>query len=310
MDIEKLIPEFLREFEKRSKRERNYVSNNTLRTYQINLLRFVIFLKENNIKTNIKRIKEKDIIKFINHLVDKQLSPATRNQIISTLKSFFKWTMKNYVLGNNPVKEIKTAYQPRKEAKHFTDEDYNKFIVYLDKECGINQIIFRTLLQTGMRASELIQLNVEDVIFEKDKMLITVKKGKGNKKRIIPFKIVNKDGKENTENLKLYNLLKHRIRNRLKDETEDKIAVFISNKRKRITYQGLNAKFKSLMKKINLQDKGYSLHTFRHTFAMRLLRKKTRLKVVQTLLGHEDPVTTIRIYDHTTIKEIEEGNAF
>lgn len=310
MDIEKLIPEFLREFEKRSKRERNYVSNNTLRTYQINLLRFVIFLKENKINTNVKKITEEDIIKFINYLVDKKLSPASRNQIIATLKSFFKWTMKNYALDLLPVKEIKTAYQPRKEAKYFTNEDYNKFIMYLDKKGGIDQLIFRTLLQSGIRASELVSLNIEDIIFEKDKVLIKVKKGKGNKERILPFRIINENTSENNENLKLYNLLWFYIKNRKRNEIDDKETLFISNHKRRITYQGLHKRFMILMKKLDLEDKGYVVHSLRHTCAYKFLKNNINLKVLQKFLGHDDFLTTMRIYSHTSIKELEEANVF
>lgn len=309
MDIERIIPKFLEEFEKRSKRERNYVSSNTLKTYKINLLRFVIFLKENNIDTNIKRITEEDIIRFINHLVDKQLSPATKNQIVATLKSFFKWIVKNYSI-ENPTKEIKSAYQPRKEAKFFTDEDYNLFVAYLDKKGGLNQVIFRTLLQTGMRASELIGLDIGDITLEKNKFFIKILKAKGGKERIIPFLIMNEDRTENKENLKLYNLLKHHIKNRTKEESKDELSLFISNRRKRITYQGLHVKFDKTMKKLNLQDKKYSLHTCRHSCAKKLLENNVRLKVVQIFLGHEDPVTTARIYDGTTLDEIMKSNKF
>lgn len=310
MDIGSLILRFIEDFNKQSKREKNYVSNNTLKTYQINLFKFIEFLRKSNIDTNIKKITEEHIITFINELVDKKLSPATRNQYISTLKSFFKWASKSYSIKKNPVKEVKTAYQTRKEAKYFTTEDYNSFISFIDKIGGINQLIFRTLLQTGMRANELISLNIDNITFEKDMFLIKVIKGKGNKERVLPFRITNEDMSENKENLKLYNLLWTYIKNRKKDDCDEKEALFISNRKERITYQGLNKKFKILMKKLNLRDKKYSLHTCRHTCAKRLLENNARLKVVQIFLGHEDPITTLRIYDHCDLKEIAEINKF
>ncbi|OGF56004.1 MAG: hypothetical protein A2452_11120 [Candidatus Firestonebacteria bacterium RIFOXYC2_FULL_39_67] len=309
MYIENLITKYLEEFEKRSKRDKDYVSQNTIKAYNINLQKFLIFLKENKYETNVKKIKEDCINRYINELVDKKLSPASRNQRISTLKSFFKWARKYYDI-KNPMVEIRCAYQPRKEASFISKEDCIKILTHIDKVGGINQVLFRTLLQSGMRASEIIGLDIPDITFEKDGMFIRVLKGKGNKQRILPFRTTNSDSSENRENLKLYNLLKTYIRNRKKQEVDDKNALFISTHGRRITYTGLNKKLSRLLKKVTLQHKKYSLHTFRHTRGKILMENGARIKILQKFLGHEDPVTTIRIYDHTSIEEISNANKF
>src|ERR1035437_9401417 len=108
MRLEKIIPEFLQEFKDRSNRERNYVSLNTLKTYGGNLNMFLSFLKENKLDTNIKKITEDHVLRFMNTMIDRKLAPASRNQNISTLRSFFKWAKKYYKI-ESPIKEIKCA---------------------------------------------------------------------------------------------------------------------------------------------------------------------------------------------------------
>lgn len=309
MYIETIIPKFIEEFEKRSKREKNYVSQNTIKTYSANLQKYLLFLKKNKYEMNIKKITEDDIIIYVNELVDKKLAPATRNQIISTLKSFFKWGKKYYQI-KNPMIDVRCAYQQRKEARYISDPDIKLILSYIDKKGGVLQVITRTLVQSGLRASELIYLNIKDIKFEKDGMAICVRKGKGNKERTLPFCIVNENGTENTENLKLYNILKSYIRKRNNSGIGEKEALFVSNYNKRITYQGLHKKFLSLMTKLKLLEKGYTLHSCRHFCAVKLLKSKARLKVIQVFLGHSDPLSTLRIYDHVSISEIAEINKF
>src|SRR3989339_462048 len=182
MYIENLITKYLEEFEKRSKRDKDYVSQNTIKAYNINLQKFLIFLKENKYETNVKKIKEDCINRYINELVDKKLSPASRNQRISTLKSFFKWARKYYDI-KNPMVEIRCAYQPRKEASFISKEDCIKILTHIDKVGGINQVLFRTLLQSGMRASEIIGLDIPDITFEESEFVVL----NGNILCLFPF---------------------------------------------------------------------------------------------------------------------------
>ena len=310
MKLEKMIPTFLEDFEQKSKMVKNYVSLNTLKAYKLNLDMFHRYLIENNKGTSLNVINERDIVQFINNLIEQGKSPSTRNQIVSTLKSLHRFARKKYKLQNNPFIEIQSAYQKRKEAKYISDEDYEYLLAEIDKKGGIDQIIFRVLLQSGIRASELIGLNNNDVVFENGHMIIKIMNGKGNKSRELPFVVTNEDGTENKENLKLRNFLKTLI-NSNKKETPNEKALFVSNFKKRLSYQGLNAKYKRWMKKLKLAEKNYTLHSCRHTMVRRLQKKGVGLHIIQAICGHSDPTVTQRVYGtHVTVEDIAKENKF
>ena len=309
MKIESLIPSFLASYSQESRMVRNYVSRNTLRAYENNLNSFVGFLSVSGKETSINSITDQSLTQFLNGLVEESKSPSTRNQIISSLRSFHKWARKKYKIKTNPFVDIKSAYNQQKEAKYISDEDRQYILSAVDKKGGIDQIIFRLLFRAGLRASELIALNNSSIQFKTTGFTVQVLSGKGNKSREIPFNTVNEDGTENKENLKLYNILKCHISINKKKYPEE--ALLVSNFKSRLTYQGLNAKFKRWMKKLRLTDKGYTLHSCRHTCVRQLQKIGIGIHIIQAICGHSDPIVTQRIYgSHVTLDDIAKQNRF
>ena len=310
MKIDRMIPGFLADYRQESHRVRNYVSQNTLKAYENNLNDFVVFLSGTGKGTGINAITDQSLTQFLNSLVEESKSPSTRNQIISSLRSFHKWARKKYKIKTNPFLDIKSAYDQHKEAKFISDEDRQYILSAVDKKGGIDQLIFRLLFQTGLRANELVSLNNKDISFEGTGMVIKVLNGKGNKSRELPFVITNEDGTENKENLKLYNILKCHINSNKKKYPEEE-ALLVSNFKSRLTYQGLNAKFKRWMKKLRLMDKGYHLHSCRHTCVRQLQKIGIGIHIIQSICGHSDPIVTQRIYgSHITLDDIAKHNRF
>lgn len=259
------------------KYEKNF-SDHTIINYKVDLKEFYKYLEGKN----IKEIDINDIRGYLKELYDKKYSPSSISRKVSSLKSYFKYLEAENKIKENPMALISN---PKKEKKLPTFLNYNdleKLLNTPDKETeeGIrDSLILELLYSTGIRVSELVNIEIKNINFEEHKILVL---GKGNKERYVYYG--SKCTKQIEEYLKVRNaktnyLLVNKHGNKLNERTVRKIIEETTKK------AGLT---------IHVTP-----HTLRHTYATHMLNEGADLKSVGDLLGHEN-LSTTQIYTHVS----------
>ncbi|MCL4385528.1 MAG: tyrosine-type recombinase/integrase, partial [Cyanobacteria bacterium] len=216
---------------------------------------------------------------------------------INILHHFFRFLHNSGYIKVNPAILIRPPRKRVKIPKVFNDIELEKFLsatehnIYtkFKKYSLRDKLIFTMFAYTGLRRTELINLNWNDINLG-NKYLI-VRKSKNKNQRIIPLhdKVLELLDKYLSERLPLKNN-----------------ALFIGNTCQRIHHNSLKNLFDRYIKITGLSGKGYTIHTLRHTFATRLLSKDVSLVNIKNLMGHKSLEST-QIYLHVTGKELEES---
>lgn len=267
--------------------EKKY-SENTISSYKRDLSKV-----DKYIKKNFKTLSKNDIQAYIQY-ISKEENSSSVSRNISTLKSFYKFLEINKYCKNNPVFTITNPKKRQKLPKVLSEEEVNKLLdINLNTDYDYrNKAMLELMYSSGLRVSELINLNVNDI----DLMNSTVRIfGKGSKERIVPL---NNYASEALKNYILYHratLFKHGENNYL----------FLNNHGNKMTRQG----FFKILKKIALENNiktDFSPHTLRHSFATHLLKYGADLRSIQELLGHSD-ISTTQIYTHITSERLQKN---
>jgi len=265
--------------------EKNY-SGHTITNYHIDLKEFEAFLATNAPK-DIKEIDYFILRKFLSLLSERNLNKRTVSRKISTLKSFFKFMVREETIKNNPADSL---IYPRldKNLPVFLTEEQVVVILNLPKGDSLlslrDKSILETLYSTGARVSELANLKINDV----DLISAIIKvMGKGRKERLLPF------GEPALLSLKKY----------LDKRVDKNPWLFINRNNGHLTDRGIRLIVDKYMHQAAMNLK-VSPHTFRHSFATHLLNRGADLRSVQELLGHSSIATT-QIYTHLTIDTLK-----
>ncbi len=267
--------------------EKKY-SENTISSYTLDLKKFT-----NYIKKDYDKIKKEDIQKYIQNL-SKEESSLSVSRTISTLKSFYKFLEINKYTKSNPLTLINNPKQPKTLPKVLSEKEVNKLLdINLKTDFDYrNKAMLELMYGSGLRVSELINLNVNDIDVNNCTVRIF---GKGSKERIIPL---NEYATEAINNYILYHrtaLFKHGENNYL----------FLNNHGNKMTRQGFFKILKKLAKEKNIKTE-FSPHTLRHSFATHLLKYGADLRSIQELLGHSD-ISTTQIYTHITNEKLQKN---
>jgi len=262
--------------------EKNY-SNHTSLNYRIDLEEFALFLD----KAPVEAVKYPDLRRFLAQLKGRNLKPRTLARKLSSLRSFFKFLQREGVIQTNPAKLLLTP-KLDKPLPHFMSEEETIQLIESPKIGKINsprdKAIFEILYSTGIRVSELVGLNVEDVDFIGNIIKVM---GKGKKERMVPI------GDQALNALKEY----------LDGRKADSKFVFGSRNGKHLTDRNV----RYIIDKYILQQamaQHVTPHMFRHSFATHLLNKGADLRSVQELLGHVN-LSTTQIYTHLTTEKLK-----
>lgn len=265
--------------------EKNY-SQHTSTNYQRDLGEFSEFLNSRNCR-DIKNIDYFLLRKFLGVLSERRLNKRTLSRKISTLKSFFKFIVREGIVKNNPAASLIYPRLDKPLPKFLTEKEVRK-VLELPKGEDISVLRDRAILEflysTGCRVSEMTSLKKEEV----DLIGGVVKvKGKGRKERLLPL------GEPAVLRIKEY----------LDARVDTSKALFLNRRRKALGDRGVRLIISKYIKKaaLNLQ---VSPHTFRHSFATHLLNRGADLRSVQELLGHSTIATT-QIYTHLTIDSLK-----
>lgn len=264
-------------------------SQYTVKFYSGDLMSYFQFLKSEKIKC-VTDVRQQDVRLFLTTLYDRQLSRASVSRIISTLRSFYFFLEREDIVTNNPFSHISLPRQKRTIPNFFYKEELEKLFHVCDLTDPLgqrNQAILEILYGTGIRVSECQSLQIDNIDFYLDTILVF---GKGKKERYIPF------GQHARRALRTYiNEGRNKLLEKSNDETN---IVFLNARGTPLTDRGI----RYILEKI-VKDAALTLdihpHKLRHTFATHLLNEGADLRTVQELLGHEN-LSTTQIYTHVT----------
>ncbi len=276
--MEKQLKEFFN-FLKNEKK----VSDNTLQSYKRDLAQFKEYITNKGIKYN--KIKEKDIKEFLEFLKEEEKKPSTISRMIASIRSFYQYEVKIKKIEKNPTDNIQSPKIDKKMPCILTSEEV-ELLLDQPKDIDLKGTRDKAMLEfayaTGMRVTEIISLNVEDVNLESANVVCKT----GSRQRVIPL------GKMSLAALKEY---LEQARNILVKTDKEK-ALFVNLNGKRLTRQGFWKIIKYYQEQANI-EKDITPHTLRHSFATHLLQNGADLKSIQIMLGHSD-ISSTQVYMH------------
>lgn len=265
-------------------------SPNTAEAYERDLNKLMEYLGDD---INVQDIGKDKLQDFINFISKYGLSPSTRERIIASLRSFFSFMAEFYNLEINPARLLYMPKKIRKIPEYLTKEEINRLLEMPDLSTSIGQRD-RAMLEldfaSGLRVSELVGLNLQDIDFDEDFVRVL---GKGNKERIVPF------GSMAKKFLLLY--IKEGRKQLLRKKTQ---SLFLNYRGDRITRFGFYKALKQYALKAGVKKRVYP-HILRHSFATLMLQAGCDLRTLQILLGHSS-ITTTQVYTHVDIKLLKE----
>ena len=280
------------------------LSKNSLSAYTRDLERFNAFLQREDI--SVLDFDEAHAENFILYLTAEKLAFSTSNRILSTLRSFYAYLERDHG-AYNPMKDVLSRKIPLRLPKALTISQVTQLIeaaVVSDDIVSLrNKAILELLYSSGARVSEVVGLNLGDVMDMKtdDSQIRIVKlRGKGGKERVVPM------GSYYIKALDDY-LVRVRPSLVAKNSKGKNEALFLNQRGSRISRQSAWQLVVDAAQRVGLAD-GISPHVFRHSFATHLLDGGADIRVVQELLGHAS-VTTTQIYTLITIDKIRESYA-
>jgi len=264
--------------------EKNY-SKYTIANYKLDLADFFKFLGE----SPLEKVDYLTLRKYLAVLKEKNFKNRTIGRHLSSLRSFFKFLVREGLLKNNPISGVSSPKQEKHLPLFLTEEEVRKLIdsVRLKGERDYrDRAVIETFYSTGMRVSELVGLDIDDVDFIGGIVKVL---GKGRKERIVPI------GEQALLTIKDY----LDIRKIVKEPQ----ALFLNKNGKRITDRGIRDVIDKYIRIASLRQ-GVSCHTLRHSFATHLLDRGADLRSVQELLGHVN-LSTTQIYTHLTTERLK-----
>ncbi|NLL44508.1 MAG: tyrosine recombinase XerC [Mollicutes bacterium] len=280
------MQELINKFINYLKNVKNY-SNYTINNYKTDLTTFYQFLNKEGID-NIKDVDYKVIRLYLQELYDKKFAKKTVSRHISSLRSFFKYLLKEKVIKVNPTTLISNPKEDKKLPTFLYYPELEKLLNIPDKKTPLGQrdaLILELLYSTGIRVSELVNIKLSDV----NRYNMTIKiLGKGNKERYVLFGNV------------CLELLEHYLNDgRIKLLNNKNSDYLLLNKNgSKLTDRGVRVIIEKVLKKGSLKNH-ISPHVLRHTFATHMLDEGADLKTVQELLGHANLATT-QVYTHVS----------
>lgn len=267
-------------------------SQQTVESYRDDLKHFERFAKDLSDSFSWETVDSDMVRDWMESMMDKGNSAATVSRRLSALKTFYRFALARHYVESDPVYSIKGPKKEKPLPQFVKESEMDEL---LDRQAwgdDYNNVRARTIIilfyETGMRLSELVNLDDKDVNFVTSEIKIT---GKGNKQRIVPFG----DELKNT-------LLEFR---RLRDASVEvkTPALVVSDKGTRMSPSKVQNIVRSNLSRVcSLKKK--SPHVLRHSFATAMLNHHVGIENLKKLLGHAS-ISTTEIYTHTTFEQLK-----
>jgi integrase/recombinase XerC len=266
--------------------ERN-ASELTLKSYREDLEQLAAFLAERGGPTQPEAITTLDLRGYVASLHDADYSKATIARRLASMRSFFRFGQREGWSTNNPAKPLRTPRKPRDLPHFLSSDDLARLLETppANKEAGLrDRAMLETLYSAGLRVSELVGMNDEDIDRAAEILRI---RGKGRKERLAPIGSYARKAIDRWI----------RVRKLAAGlERKPNAPVFTNKFGKRLTTRSVGRLLEKHLKTAGL-DRRTTPHTLRHSFATHLLDRGADIRSVQELLGHKSLATT-QIYTH------------
>ena len=233
---------------------------------------------------------------YLAFLNEKQYSKATIARKLATLRSFYKFLVKRNHIDSNPVVTIRTPKQEKKLPRFLEYEEVKRLLGTPPTNTWLgarDRAILETLYSTGIRVSELVALNMDDIDFLGEVVHV---RGKGKKERIAPI------GSSALQVIQHY--MEYRNKRAQNNGNFDARVLFVNKHGRRLSTRSVRRKMDKYLKMAGL-DPAISPHTLRHSFATHMLNSGADLRSVQELLGHQS-LSTTQIYTHLSTSRLKE----
>ena len=279
--------------------ERNY-SRHTITSYRNDLLQLLDFVAEEQqiipMKVELHSVDRLTIRLWMGELSEKGISRNSIARKVAAVRSFFKYCFKRGYVQKNPAHLLIVPKKEKRLPVTVTHGDIQNMMELADDntpEIQQERAILELFYSTGIRLSELVNLDVNDVDMRKSQVTVL---GKGNKQRVIPI------GKKAVEAYK--NHLKTRTELLTSaSENDDKKALFVATRGGRIYPRKVQRIIeKYLTKTSEVTQK--SPHTLRHSFATHMLDAGADIRMIKEFLGHTD-LNSTQIYTHTSMERLQ-----
>ena len=268
------------------------LSKNTIVSYQRDLEKYRFFLNRSKIK-EILNVSNDQILYFLEFLYKTQNSTSV-SRVLATLRTFYKYLVRDGKIQKNPFSSIKNPKMPKKILEVLNEQEVKKFLESIPSSTYLelrDKAMFELLYACGIRVSEIVDLKLADIDFDEGLIRFI---GKGNKERITPVGNSAKDCLGKYIRAARYNLERER-----KSEN-----VFLNRNGQKLTRQGFWKILKKYAGKANVSKNLYP-HLFRHSYATHMLERGADLRIVQELLGHSS-ISTTQIYTNINKKHVKE----
>lgn len=275
------------------------LSDNTIESYKKNLIYLNDYVAQkyslHNDKVLLENISLQDLRFCVGCLSKEKKSPASINQFIAAVRTFFAYCRKFEYIKSNPALELKTVKIPKRIPRYMTEEEVDnlcnepteKELLWLERD----KALFEMMYSSGCRVSEIGEIKFSDLSSDYSSAIVL---GKGSKQRRVFF------SKEAQLSFKEYLLSKNAKFPSLKNSEY----IFVNQKGTKLSIRGIRY-IVSRYSSFEGTNKPVSPHAFRHTFATTMLSNGADIRVVQEMLGHSSISTTQR-YTHITKKKLIE----
>jgi integrase/recombinase XerC len=269
--------------------ERN-ASPHTLDAYRRNLLQFYAHMQETGV--TLSQIDNMIIRSYLARLYQKGEKKSTIARKLAALRSFFQFCVQKKWLKDNPAKVVATPKQDKPVPSFLSEEEMAGLLDVPDTQRPLDRrdkALLELLYAAGLRVSELVGLDLEDVNFEERLLRV---RGKGKKERLVPYGRIAEDS--------LHAYL--RVRLPLSRGRMDESAVFLNYRGERLNARSVQRIVRACIRQTALKRQ-VSPHSLRHSFASHLLSRGADLRSIQELLGHASLATTQK-YTHLDLKHL------
>jgi site-specific recombinase XerD len=268
----------------------NNFSGESVRAYSADITQFIEYLQSVRVDwNNPKKLERLDIVGFMNRLAGLKRSGTTRARKLASLRHFLKFLKENGIIAGNPAE---TVIRARKEEKDPTVLFKNEYKALLFEAQGNSRdyAILLTFLKSGIRESELADLQIDDVDFVHD--TLRVREGKGKKERTVP----------------LMPELKRALRRYVGERDQqvnivDEETLFLARNGTSLNPSSIRKLVKKYYTKAGVRKSG--VHTLRHTFSAHNVNNGMPIADLQKVLGHKKKETTLK-YIHVVSTSLRE----